>query len=48
MSCLNSNQAAVDKKLMAEASYDPIDELSGIIELKEAEAKKLIESEEWY
>ncbi len=45
---LNSNQAVVDKKLMVEASYDPIDDLSGIIEFKEAEAKKLIESEEWY
>lgn len=38
----------VNKKLIVEASSDPVDELSGIIKIKETEAEKLIESEEWY
>ena len=38
----------VNKKLIVEASSDPVDGLSGIIEIKETEAEKLIESEEWY
>ncbi len=38
----------VNKKLIVEASTDPVDELSGIIKIKETEAEKLIESEEWY
>jgi bifunctional DNA-binding transcriptional regulator/antitoxin component of YhaV-PrlF toxin-antitoxin module len=38
----------VNKKLIVEASADPVDGLSGIIKIKETEAEKLIESEEWY
>lgn len=38
----------VNKKLIVEPSSDPVDELSGIIEIKKTEAEKLIESEEWY
>jgi hypothetical protein len=38
----------VNKKLIVEASSDPVDELTGIIEIKQSEADKLIESEEWY
>ncbi|CAG0955774.1 hypothetical protein METP2_00488 [Methanosarcinales archaeon] len=38
----------INKKLIVEASSDPVDELAGIIELKEAEAEELIESKEWY
>ena len=38
----------VNKKLIVEPSSDPVDELSGIIEIKKSEAEKLIESEEWY
>ena len=38
----------VNKKLIVEASSDPVDELSGIIKIQETEAEKLIESEEWY
>lgn len=38
----------VNKKLIVEASSDPVDGLSGIIKIKETEAEKLIESEEWY
>ncbi len=37
-----------NKKLIVEASKDPVDDLAGIIEIKETEAEKLIESEEWY
>ncbi len=37
-----------NKKLIVEPSSDPVEELSGIIEIKETEAKKLIESEGWY
>lgn len=38
----------VNKKLVVKESSDSVDELSGIIKIKEAEAEKLIESEEWY
>jgi antitoxin component of MazEF toxin-antitoxin module len=38
----------VNKKLIVEASSDPVDELTGIIKIKQSEADKLIESEEWY
>lgn len=38
----------LNKKLIVEASSDPVEELSGIIKIKEADAEKLIESEEWY
>jgi hypothetical protein len=37
-----------NKKLILKESSDPVDELSGIIKIKETEAEKLIESEEWY
>lgn len=38
----------VNKKLIVKESSDLVDELSGIIKIKETEAEKLIESEEWY
>jgi antitoxin component of MazEF toxin-antitoxin module len=38
----------VNRKLIVEASSDPVDELTGIIKIKQNEADKLIESEEWY
>jgi bifunctional DNA-binding transcriptional regulator/antitoxin component of YhaV-PrlF toxin-antitoxin module len=38
----------VNQKLIVEASSDPVDELTGIIKIKQSEADKLIESEEWY
>ncbi len=38
----------VNKKLIVEASSDPVEELSGIIKIKETDAEKLIEAEEWY
>ncbi len=38
----------VNNKLIVEASSDPVDELTGIIKIKQSEADKLIESEEWY
>ena len=38
----------VNQKLIVEASSDPLDELTGIIKIKQSEADKLIESEEWY
>jgi bifunctional DNA-binding transcriptional regulator/antitoxin component of YhaV-PrlF toxin-antitoxin module len=38
----------VNNKLIVEAFSDPVDELTGIIEIKQSEADKLIESEEWY
>jgi len=38
----------VNRKLIVEASSDPVDELTGIIKIKQSEADKLIESEEWY
>ena len=38
----------VNNKLIVEASSDPVDELTGIIKIKQIEADKLIESEEWY
>ena len=38
----------VNKKLIVEASSDPVDGLSVIIKIKGTEAEKLIESEEWY
>jgi len=38
----------VNRKLIVEASSDPVDELTGIIKIKQTEANKLIESEEWY
>lgn len=38
----------VNNKLIVEPSSDHVDELSGIIEIKETEADMLIESEEWY
>lgn len=38
----------VNKKLIVEASSDPVEGLSGIIIIKETEVEKLIESEEWY
>jgi len=38
----------VNKKLIVEASSDPVDDLTGIIKIKQSEADKLIESEEWY
>ncbi len=37
-----------NNKLIVGASFDPVDELTGIIEIKQSEADKLIESEEWY
>jgi hypothetical protein len=38
----------VNRKLIVEASSDPVDELTGIIKIKQNIADKLIESEEWY
>ena len=38
----------VNNKLIVEASSDPVDELTGIIKIKQSEADELIESEEWY
>ncbi len=38
----------VNNKLIVEAFSDPVDELTGIIKIKQSEADKLIESEEWY
>ena len=38
----------VNNKLIVEASSDPLDKLTGIIKIKQSEADKLIESEEWY
>ncbi len=38
----------VNNKLIVEAYSDPVDELTGIIKIKQSEADKLIESEEWY
>ena len=38
----------VNQKLIVEASSDPLDELTGIIKIKQSEADELIESEEWY
>ncbi len=38
----------VNKKRIVKESSDPVDELSGIIKIKETEAEKHIESEEWY
>jgi bifunctional DNA-binding transcriptional regulator/antitoxin component of YhaV-PrlF toxin-antitoxin module len=38
----------VNHKLIVEASSDPLDELTGIIKIKQSEADELIESEEWY
>jgi len=38
----------VNNKLIVETSSDPVDELTGIIKIKQSEADKLIESEEWY
>lgn len=38
----------VNRKLIVEASSDPVDDLTGIIKIKQNEADKLIESEEWY
>jgi antitoxin component of MazEF toxin-antitoxin module len=38
----------VNQKLIVEASFDPVDDLTGIIKIKQSEADKLIESEEWY
>ncbi|MFZ3168560.1 MAG: hypothetical protein WA130_13170 [Candidatus Methanoperedens sp.] len=35
----------VNNKLIVEASSDPVDELTGIIKIKQNEADKLIESE---
>ena len=37
-----------NKKLIVEGSSDSVDELTGIIKIKQSEADKLIESEEWY
>lgn len=37
-----------NKKLIVEASSDPVDELTDIIKIKQSEADKLIESEECY
>jgi len=42
MTVVNNN------KLIVEASSDPVDELTGIIKIKQSEADKLIKSEEWY
>jgi hypothetical protein len=38
----------VNNKLIVEASSDPVNELTGIIKIKQSEADKLIDSEEWY
>jgi bifunctional DNA-binding transcriptional regulator/antitoxin component of YhaV-PrlF toxin-antitoxin module len=38
----------INNKLIVEASTDLVEGLTGIIEIKETEAKKLIEAEEWY
>jgi antitoxin component of MazEF toxin-antitoxin module len=38
----------VNKKLIVEASSEPVDELAGIIKIKQCDVDKLIESEEWY
>ena len=38
----------VNNKLIVEASSDPVDDLTGIIKIKQSEADELIESEEWY
>ncbi|MFA4956898.1 MAG: hypothetical protein WC556_08015 [Candidatus Methanoperedens sp.] len=38
----------VNQKLIVEASSDPLDELTGIIKIKQSDADKLIESQEWY
>jgi len=38
----------VNQKLIVEASSDPVDDLTGIIKIKQSEADELIESEEWY
>ena len=42
------SMTVVNNKLIVEASSDPVDELTGIIKIKQNEADKLIESEEWY
>ena len=42
------SMTVVNNKLIVEASSDPVDELTGIIKIKQSEADKLIESEEWY
>ena len=38
----------VNNKLIVEASSDPVEDLTGIIKIKQSEADELIESEEWY
>jgi hypothetical protein len=38
----------VNNKLKVEASSDTVDELTGIIKIKQSEADKLIKSEERY
>ncbi len=37
-----------NNRLIVEASSDPVDELTGIIKIKQSEADKLTESEDWY
>lgn len=38
----------VNNKLIVEASSDSVEDLTGIIEIKQSEADELIESEELY
>ncbi len=42
------SMTVINNKLIVDTSSDPVDELTGIIEIKQNEADKLIESEEWY
>ncbi|PWB50021.1 MAG: hypothetical protein C3F06_13025 [Candidatus Methanoperedenaceae archaeon] len=44
----NIRMTVINNKLIVEASTDLVEGLTGIIEIKETEAKKLIEAEEWY